>query len=143
MQHASISSRLKDALTHLPYLTDHLPGISGTIKTIPEHFQVQEVMPYAACGEGEHVYVTLRRKEWNTADVARELQKAFTLRATDVGWAGRKDKTAVATQTFSLRLPLPAATTSPRTGFSVALSGITMPPGEVRSSSMRLMITRS
>ncbi len=106
MQHSSISSSLKDALSHLPYLTAHLPGIGGSIKSVPEHFQVEEIMPYSACGEGEHVYVTLRRKAWNTADVARALQKLFALRATDVGWAGRKDKNAVTTQTFSLQLPM-------------------------------------
>src|SRR5690606_33663910 len=38
---------------------------------------------------------------------------------------------------------LPTAMTVPLMGFSVAESGITMPPGEVRSSSRRLMITRS
>ncbi len=100
-----ISNKLKQTLAHLPYLTAHLPGIAGTIKAVPEHFQVEEIMPYSACGEGEHVFVTLRRKAWNTADVAQALQKAFSLRTTDVGWGGRKDKTAVATQTFSLHLP--------------------------------------
>src|SRR4029077_17803846 len=40
-------------------------------------------------------------------------------------------------------LPLPTAMTFPCTGFSAAVSGITMPPGEVRSSSRRFTITRS
>src|SRR6204780_4745292 len=39
--------------------------------------------------------------------------------------------------------PLPTATILPCTGFSAAVSGITMPPGDVRSSSRRLTITRS
>jgi tRNA pseudouridine13 synthase len=102
----SISNTLKQTLSRLPFLTAHLPGIAGTIKAVPEHFQVEEIMPYTACGEGEHVFVTLRRKAWNTADVARMLKEAFSLRATDVGWGGRKDKNAVTTQTFSLHLPL-------------------------------------
>lgn len=106
MPPTSISSTLKQTLSRLPFLTAHLPGIAGTIKAVPEHFQVEEIMPYTACGEGEHVFVTLRRKEWNTADVARALQEAFSLRAADVGWGGRKDKNAVTTQTFSLHLPL-------------------------------------
>lgn len=101
-----IGRRLQDELSQLPYLTGHLPGTGGTIKAAAEHFCVEERLPYAACGEGEHVYVTLRRKEWNTADIARALQKRFALKSMDVGWGGRKDKTAVATQTFSLHLPL-------------------------------------
>src|SRR5882762_7730225 len=44
---------------------------------------------------------------------------------------------------FSKILPLPTATTFPKMGFSVAVSGITMPPGDLRSSSSRLTITRS
>jgi tRNA pseudouridine13 synthase len=106
MPWASISHKLKHALNRLPFLTAHLPGIAGTIKAVPEHFQVEEIMPYTACGEGEHVFVTLRRKGWNTADVAQALQKAFSLKITQVGWGGRKDKAAVTTQTFSLHLPL-------------------------------------
>lgn len=106
MPPTSISNMLKQTLARLPYLTAHLPGIAGVIKAVPEHFQVEEIMPYAACGEGEHVFVTLRRKEWNTADVARALQEAFSLKTADIGWGGRKDKIAVTTQTFSLHLPL-------------------------------------
>src|SRR5712664_3122720 len=40
-------------------------------------------------------------------------------------------------------LPLPTATISPWSGFSAAVSGMTMPPADLRSSSMRLTITRS
>jgi chaperonin GroEL len=41
------------------------------------------------------------------------------------------------------RLPVPIATTSPRIGFSAALSGIRIPPADVRSSSIRRTTTRS
>src|SRR5690606_33782244 len=44
---------------------------------------------------------------------------------------------------FSRTLPSPTATTSPLIGFSAALSGMTMPPAETFSSSIRLMTTRS
>ncbi|MDA8141759.1 MAG: tRNA pseudouridine(13) synthase TruD [Desulfobacteraceae bacterium] len=97
---------LKAAMRQLPYLSADLPGIGGAIKEEPEHFQVEEVLPYAACGQGEHLYVTLRRKLWNTADVAAALGKCFGLKSADIGWGGRKDKQAVTTQTFSLLLPL-------------------------------------
>src|SRR5690606_10047448 len=44
---------------------------------------------------------------------------------------------------LSSTLPSPTATTWPLIGFSVAESGITMPPAETFSSSVRLMTTRS
>lgn len=90
-------------LSPLPFAADPLPGIGGTIKATPEHFVVEEVLPYVACGEGEHVYVSFRRTGWNTADAARIMQKRLGLAPSDVGWGGRKDKTAVAVQTFSFR----------------------------------------
>src|SRR6185437_11023304 len=43
----------------------------------------------------------------------------------------------------SLRLPGPMASTSPWSGFSAAVSGMTIPDAVLRSSSRRLMITRS
>ncbi len=97
---------LKETMTQLPYVTYDLPGVGGIIKATPEHFEVQEILPYGPCGEGEHVFVMLRRKGWNTPDVARALGDPFKLKKQDIGWGGRKDKHAVATQTFSLRLPV-------------------------------------
>ena len=91
------------ALTRLPYAANGLPGIGGTIKATPDDFVVEEVLPYAACGEGEHVYITFRRSGWNTADAARRIQHSLNLAPSDVGWGGRKDKTAVVVQTLSFR----------------------------------------
>jgi len=90
-------------LSPLPFAADPLPGIGGAIKATPGHFVVEEILPYAACGEGEHVYVTFRRAGWNTADAARIMQKHLGLAPSDVGWGGRKDKTAVVVQTISFR----------------------------------------
>lgn len=90
-------------LTALPFVSESLPGIGGTIKALPEHFVVEEILPYAACGEGEHVYLTFRRAGWNTPDAAGAIQKRLGLAPSDVGWGGRKDKTAVVVQTISLR----------------------------------------
>lgn len=97
---------LKSAMANLPLVTADVPGIGGEIKVSPEHFEVEEILPYSPCGEGEHVFVRLRRKLWNTADVADQLARVFGLRPVDVGWGGRKDKQAVTTQTFSLQLPM-------------------------------------
>ncbi|WP_419661569.1 tRNA pseudouridine(13) synthase TruD [Desulfosarcina variabilis] len=90
-------------LARLPYAANGLPGIGGTIKETPDDFMVEEVLPYAACGEGEHVYITFRRSGWNTADAARRMQHCLNLAPSDVGWGGRKDKTAVVVQTLSFR----------------------------------------
>jgi tRNA pseudouridine13 synthase len=99
-------AQLNRRLAEPPFITGHLPGAGGVIKAAREHFQVEEVLPYQPCGEGEHVFVKLRRSGWNTADVAAALGRAAGVKGPDIGWAGRKDRNAVVTQTFSLRLPL-------------------------------------
>lgn len=100
-----LSKLLKNAMSNLPFVSGRLPGIGGVIKAVPEHFEVEEVLPYEPCGEGEHVFVKLRRKGWSTADVGRALGEPLGIAGHDIGWAGRKDKNAVTTQTISLRLP--------------------------------------
>ena len=93
-------------LTPLPLAAGDLPGIGGVLKARPEHFVVEELLPYQACGQGEHVYITFRRSGWNTADAARSIQDRLALNRSDVGWGGRKDKTAVVVQTLSFRCGL-------------------------------------
>jgi tRNA pseudouridine13 synthase len=90
---------------HLPYITANLPGIGGEIKVEPAHFVVEEIPLYEASGRGQHVYVRLTREGWTTRALERELRQIFNLRDVDVGCAGRKDKHARTTQTFSLSLP--------------------------------------
>ena len=92
-----------EMLANLPYASQSLPGIGGAIKIQPEHFVVEEILPYGPCGQGEHIYATFRRSGWNTADAAGAIRKRLGLALPDVGWGGRKDKTAVVVQTVSLR----------------------------------------
>jgi len=89
----------------LPYLTEDLPGVGGEIKVEAAHFVVEEIPLYEPSGEGQHVYVRLSREGWTTRSLENELANLFQLRDVDVGCAGRKDKHARTTQTFSLSLP--------------------------------------
>jgi len=89
----------------LPYLTADLPGTGGEIKVEPAHFVVEEIPLYDPSGEGQHVYVRLTREGLTTREIEIGLAGLFNLRDVDVGCAGRKDKHARTTQTFSLSLP--------------------------------------
>ena len=60
---------------------------------------------YQPSGQGDHIYVQIRREGLNTRDLVRSLADLFGLREVDVGCAGQKDKQARVTQTFSLLLP--------------------------------------
>ena len=76
----------------------------------PEDFRVDEVPLYAPSGEGGHTFVQVEKRLRTTEEVARELARAAGVRPAEVGFAGRKDRMAVATQWFSVPgLPVEAA----------------------------------
>lgn len=88
----------------LPYITDDLVGIGGTLRATPEHFIVDEVPLYDPSGEGQHLYVNLTKVGLTTKEVQRSLAKVLKLEPNNIGFAGMKDKYARTTQTFSLSL---------------------------------------
>jgi tRNA pseudouridine13 synthase len=93
-----------DLTAALPYAFGPPPA-TGVLRTAPEDFVVEEILGYAATGEGEHVVVEVRKRNLNTHDVAERLARLAGVRLGDVGYAGRKDKLALTTQSFSVHLP--------------------------------------
>lgn len=96
-----------DVSSFLPARLAHAfgrPAASGRLKTFPEDFVVEEIPGFAPDGEGDHVFLTLRRQQMTTAGVARRLREFFGLGNRDIGYAGLKDKQALTTQTFSINL---------------------------------------
>jgi tRNA pseudouridine13 synthase len=79
------------------------------IRACPEDFRVDEIPLYAAAGEGEHTFVRVEKRLRTTEEVARDLARAAGVRPRDVGYAGRKDRGAIATQWFSVPGLDPAA----------------------------------
>ena len=81
------------------------PSGSGRLRTEPEDFVVEEDLGFAASGSGPHVLLRVRKRNANTDWVARELARAAGCRVNEVGYAGLKDRHAVAVQWFSVPLP--------------------------------------
>jgi tRNA pseudouridine13 synthase len=79
------------------------------LRATPEDFCVDEIPLYRPTGEGEHTFVLVEKRERTTEEVARVLARAAGVRPRDVGYAGRKDRVAVATQWFSVPRLAPAA----------------------------------
>jgi tRNA pseudouridine13 synthase len=72
------------------------------IRTTPEDFRVEERPLYPASGAGAHTFVRIEKRLRTTEAVARDLARAAGARPQDVGYAGRKDRVAVATQWLSV-----------------------------------------
>jgi tRNA pseudouridine13 synthase len=77
----------------------------GRLKDHPEDFVVEEIPAYAPSGEGEHVFIRFTKRNTTTLDAARALAHALHCDPREAGFAGMKDKRAIATQTLSLHAP--------------------------------------
>ena len=80
-------------------------GIGGVIKQQPEDFFVYEVPFYEPCGEGEHLYLRIRKEGLSHAELIRLVAKAYGVKEAAIGFAGMKDRVAVTEQTISIHLP--------------------------------------
>ena len=89
---------------NLPYVTDELPGLGGTLRATPDDFTVEEIPLYEATGEGQHLYVRLTKTGLTTKEVQLRLARLFELDRRAVSFAGMKDKHARTTQTFSIAI---------------------------------------
>ena len=98
---------------------------STRIRSVPEDFRVEEVLGFAADGEGQHVMLTVEKRGANTHWVAGQLARHAGIPPREVGFAGLKDRHAVTVQHFTLNLdrrPEPDWSTLPTDEFKVLQS---------------------
>ncbi len=81
------------------------PVAEAVLRSSAEDFQVEEDLGFAPAGAGAHLLLKVRKSDANTQWVARELARAAHCRPQEVGYAGLKDRRAVATQWFSVPRP--------------------------------------
>lgn len=91
----------------IPYLTADLPGIGGVIRADIEDFVVEEVPAYAPCGEGEHTFFGVEKRDVSTMVLIRQIADGLGISEREIGSAGLKDARAVARQTLSVHAVLP------------------------------------
>ncbi len=91
-----------------PLVTADLPGTGGTVKAVPEDFEVEEIPAYVPCGQGPHLFLWVEKRGRNTRDVVQELGRALKVPERDIGVAGQKDRQALTRQFLSVPNLLPA-----------------------------------
>ena len=74
-------------------------------KTHTTDFIVNELLPLEFTGEGEHLWLHIQKSGMNTAYLAKLLSEWAEIPLRDVGYSGLKDRHALTTQWFSLRIP--------------------------------------
>jgi tRNA pseudouridine13 synthase len=86
----------------LPYLTADVPGIGGAIKQRAEDFVVTELPAYEPSGEGTHTFFWIEKTGIDTRTAISRLGQALGRPHRDFGYAGMKDRQAVARQMLSI-----------------------------------------
>ncbi|TXH69087.1 MAG: tRNA pseudouridine(13) synthase TruD [Thiothrix sp.] len=79
--------------------------LTGQFRVQPEDFIVNEQIDIDLSGTGEHLWLQVRKTGANTDWVAGQLARCAQVPASEVGYAGLKDRHAVTTQWFSVQLP--------------------------------------
>jgi tRNA pseudouridine13 synthase len=92
------------------------PPAAGTIRAETADFVVEERLGFGPDGGGAHRLLWVEKQDANTLFVARELAAKLGCAAADVGFAGLKDRRAVARQWFSTPAPSDGSTLDGFTG---------------------------
>lgn len=96
-------------MTILPTDFKYLYGVpesEAVIRSTPEDFQVIESLGFEPEGQGEHVFLYIRKRGENTDWVARQLANFAQVSPRDVTYAGKKDRHAVTEQWFCIKFPI-------------------------------------
>ncbi|VAW95809.1 tRNA pseudouridine(13) synthase [hydrothermal vent metagenome] len=83
-----------------------LPTASGQLKQSPSDFIVTEQLSFEPSGDGEHLFVLIKKIGLNTLDVCEQLAKHFHVHPRNITYAGLKDKNAITTQWFCFPFPI-------------------------------------
>ena len=78
------------------------PAGRAQVRATPEDFVVREWLGWEADGEGDHLLLKVRKRGANTLWVAKQLARLGKIDPRDVGFAGLKDRDAVAEQAFTV-----------------------------------------
>ena len=85
-----------------PYLTADLPGIGGIIRAQMEDFIVEEIPAYEPCGEGEHTFFRVRKRDISTPMLIKHIAAKLNIAPRDISSAGLKDARAITEQTLCI-----------------------------------------
>lgn len=78
------------------------PGAGLAYPDDADCFHVEELPLYPACGEGEHLYLEIEKRDLDTPRLALIIAERLGIAPAAVGWAGRKDRRATARQRLSV-----------------------------------------
>ncbi|MEP3481806.1 MAG: tRNA pseudouridine(13) synthase TruD [Fuerstiella sp.] len=80
-----------------------VPVLSAArVKTFCEDFRVEERPTYQPSGEGEHLFLWVKKQDVSAAELLRVISQQLKVNQRDIGVAGQKDRRAVTLQYVSV-----------------------------------------
>lgn len=89
----------------IPLCPTRLPSeqsIGGQLKAEPDDFEVEELPAYEPCGEGEHLFLWIEKRDLSGPDLRQYLARTLRLPPGEIGMAGLKDRRAITRQYVSV-----------------------------------------
>jgi tRNA pseudouridine13 synthase len=83
------------------FFLNHSP-IDVYFRQSKDDFVVTEIPLYEFSGEGEHMVLTMRKKDLSTWDAVQIISDTIGCKSRDIGYAGLKDKNAMTIQCISM-----------------------------------------
>jgi len=101
----SIHGRRSESWTRValsPPRAHGAPLAAAQLRAEPEDFRVEEELSFVPSEDGPHFLLQVEKRSANTRWVAAEIARVGKLPIADVGYAGLKDRHAIASQWFSV-----------------------------------------
>ena len=111
-----------------------LEGAALTFRGADDGFIVDEVPAYLPSGQGEHLYLHIRKRGISTPEVWKRLRASFGVKEVEIGTAGQKDARGVTSQWLSV----PARLVEPRLGDVEGALGVTLLESRRHTNKLRL-----
>ncbi|OUS30945.1 hypothetical protein A9Q99_05365 [Gammaproteobacteria bacterium 45_16_T64] len=89
----------------MAFASGSAPNATAELKTRPEDFLVDEILGFEPSGEGEHLYLHVKARDYNTEYLLEHIARNLGVAKNSVVYSGQKDRYAVTTQWFSVHLP--------------------------------------
>jgi tRNA pseudouridine13 synthase len=112
--------------------------LTARFRATPEDFRVDEQAAFDAAGAGEHLLLTIEKRNLNTVSVVQRLAKWAGIGDVGIGYAGMKDRHAVTTQRFTVHLPGREAPDVAKLEFTDATTGQALRVVEAHRHSRKL-----
>jgi tRNA pseudouridine13 synthase len=81
------------------------PQVTGSLKSTPEDFKVDEVLGFELTGEGEHLFLRIEKRGLNTEELVKSLARTLDKSEKAISYAGLKDRQALTTQWLCVHCP--------------------------------------